>query len=569
MERSADEFTKNPALHHAVRNGDEAELASLLLSARIVMDVQHLEVLDISGARLGHEHQVGTEFNESLAEEVTTVGLYGVETSTMISVPQGWFLVAVRPLKDALGVFSSVAVGIIVDINMLEKLNFGRADPLVVLFNESGEVSSASYASRDASLRFPVTPDSEAIRVASEGRATLGTASIQGVDLHAAYSPVVLGSGAHGVFGVVLTSSPVLGLRDQLIANYIMVTAALVLLVLGVGYVVTKTITRRILRLRDSAVEIGKGNLDVRVDEESQDEMGILAHEFNRMADSLNEKNRELGLANRNLEKRVFERTEELEDANARLLDAQAQMVRNEKLAAIGELSNGVPHDLRSPLGAIRNGVFFLKARLVKSDRLTTDPKVAEFLDVMDDRITRCDKIIGDLISYTHILPPELAPVDLLRALDAAFWVVGPMDRMTIVKDIQDDDLDVQADYNQLVKVFANLVVNAREAMPDGGELTISLKKSGPSAEMSFTDNGMGIEPDKLEKVFDPLYTTKIQGTGLGLAVCQQIISKHDGRLDVASKVGEGTTLTIWLPLRKYDGVEHAGLAGEVKTYDG
>ncbi|HCP24344.1 MAG TPA: hypothetical protein DIT90_09535, partial [Dehalococcoidia bacterium] len=144
LERPADEFTKNPALHHAVRNGDEAELASLLLSARIVMDVQHLEVLDISGARLGHEHQVGTEFNESLAEEVTTVGLYGVETSTMISVPQGWFLVAVRPLKDALGVFSSVAVGIIVDINMLEKLNFGRADPLVVLFNESGEVSSAS-----------------------------------------------------------------------------------------------------------------------------------------------------------------------------------------------------------------------------------------------------------------------------------------------------------------------------------------------------------------------------------------------------------------------------------------
>ena len=569
LERPADEFTKNPALHHAVRNGDEAELASLLLSARIVMDVQHLEVLDISGARLGHEHQVGTEFNEALAEEVTTVGLYGVETSTMISVPQGWFLVAVRPLKDALGVFGSVAVGIIVDINMLEKLNFGRADPLVVLFNESGEVSSASYASRDASLRFPVTPDPEAIRVASEGRATLGTASIQGVDLHAPYSPVVLGSGAHGVFGVVLTSSPVLGLRDQLIANYIMVTAALVLLVLGVGYVVTKTITRRILRLRDSAVEIGKGNLDVRVDEESQDEMGILAHEFNRMADSLNEKNRELGLANRNLEKRVFERTEELEDANARLLDAQAQMVRNEKLAAIGELSNGVPHDLRSPLGAIRNGVFFLKARLVKSDRLTTDPKVAEFLDVMDDRITRCDKIIGDLISYTHILPPELAPVDLLRALDAAFWVVGPMDRMTIVKDIQDDDLDVQADYNQLVKVFANLVVNAWEAMPDGGELTIFLKKSGPSAEMSFTDNGMGIEPDKLEKVFDPLYTTKIQGTGLGLAVCQQIISKHDGRLDVASKVGEGTTLTIWLPLRKYDGVEHAGLAGEVKTYDG
>ena len=329
-----------------------------------------------------------------------------------------------------------------------------------------------------------------------------------------------------------------------------MVTAALVLLVLGVGYVVTRTITQRILRLRDTAVEIGNGNLSVRVEETISDEMGTLAHEFNRMADSLNDKNTQLELANRNLEMRVFERTEELEQANAQLLDAQSQLVRTEKLAAIGELANGVAHDLRSPLGAIRNGVFFLKARLTKSDKLTTDPKIAEFLDVMDNRITHCDKIIGDLIAYTHIGPPEYAPVNLTQALDSAIWVIGLPSGLTIVKELGDEEIEVQADLDQLVKVFSSLAVNAQEAMPEGGVLTISLKKTESTVALAFTDNGIGMDSEELDKIFDPLYTTKIQGTGLGLAVCQQIIAKHNGRLDVSSLQAVGTTFTVVLPLK-------------------
>ena len=181
-----------------------------------------------------------------------------------------------------------------------------------------------------------------------------------------------------------------------------MVTAALVLLVLGVGFVVRRSITQRILRLRDGAVEIGHGNMSVRIEENSNDEMGTLAFELNRMADSLNEKNSQLEQANRNLETRVFERTGELGQANAQLLEAQNQLIRTEKMAALGGLSAGVAHDLRNPLGAIRNGVYSLKARLVKSDRLMTEPRVAESLEIMDECVTQCDKIIGDLL-----FPPE------------------------------------------------------------------------------------------------------------------------------------------------------------------
>ena len=227
---------------------------------------------------------------------------------------------------------------------------------------------------------------------------SLGTAVLGEREQRTSYAPVELEGGTQGIFGVVLNTSPVVRLWDQLIANHVMVTAALVLLVVGVEFVVTRFITQRILRLRDGAIEIGNGNMSVRIEESSNDEMGTLAFEFNRMADSLNEKNSQLEQANRNLETRVFERTKELEQANAQLLEAHNQLIRPEKMAAIGELSAGVAHDLRNPLGAIRNGVYFLKARLVKSDRLMTEPRVAESLEIMDECVTQCDKIIGDLL---------------------------------------------------------------------------------------------------------------------------------------------------------------------------
>lgn len=186
----------------------------------------------------------------------------------------------------------------------------------------------------------------------------VGSAIINGKKLKTAYVPVALGNVSRSAFLVSLTKSPVVGLRDSLVANLLMVTAALSLLVLGVGYMVTRAITRKLLRLRDGAVEIGNGNLSFRIEENTNDEMGTLAREFNRMSDRLKEKNNQLKQANRDLEHRVLERTEELQQANVQLLDAQSQLVRTEKFGALGELSTGVAHDIRNPRGAIRNGIF-------------------------------------------------------------------------------------------------------------------------------------------------------------------------------------------------------------------
>ena len=230
-----------------------------------------------------------------------------------------------------------------------------------------------------------------------------------------------------------LTKLPVVGLRDRLIANHLIVTAALSLLVLSVGYTVTRAITRRILRLRDGAVVIGNGNLSFRIEENTHDEIGTLAHEFNRMSGRLNEKNNQLEQANHDLERRVSERTEELQQANVQLLEAQSQLVRTEKFGVLGELSAGVAHDLRNPLGAIRNGIFFLKTRLTKSEALAAEPKVAEYLQIMDERITQCDKIIEDLISFTRISSPNYAVVTLSDVLETTLSSIDVPDGITVV----------------------------------------------------------------------------------------------------------------------------------------
>ncbi len=293
----------------------------------------------------------------------------------MVQILGGWFLVSIRPLRDSEGIVGSVAVGKLIDFNSLADMNFGRSDPLLMLLGADDSVVAASFPSGDKSTHFLIEPEPEYVAAARSGQISVGWAMVDGERRRKAYVPVALGSGSRSVFAVSLTKSPVVSLRDGLITDHIMVIAALSILVLGVGYVVTQTITKRIMRLRDGAVEIGNGNLSFRIEESSNDEMGTLAREFNRMSDRLNEKNTQLEEANLDLELRVSERTEELQQANNQLIETQIQLVRTEQFGALGELSAGVAHDLRNPLGAIRNGIYFLKSRLAKSSELYTSPR--------------------------------------------------------------------------------------------------------------------------------------------------------------------------------------------------
>jgi len=309
LERSASALAENPSILRAVLASDHLLIKSFIHESRMKYGLQHLEIVDRNGLALGHEHETGPGVDSNELDGLKALGMSELQTTKMVETQRGWFLVSIRPLLDSGQFIGSIGVGKLIDSNLLSAMNFERKDPILALLNSNGDVASVSYVSSDPSTHFSIIPDIESATSARGGEVVIDSAIIDGKKLKTAYVPAVMGNGSRGVFLVSLTKSPVVGLRDSLIANHLMVTAALSLLVLGVGYMVTRAITRKLMRLRDGAVEIGNGNLSFRIEENTNDEMGTLAREFNRMSDRLKEKNNQLEQANRDLEHRVLERT--------------------------------------------------------------------------------------------------------------------------------------------------------------------------------------------------------------------------------------------------------------------
>lgn len=244
------------------------------------------------------------------------------------------------------------------------------------------------------------------------------------------------------------------------------------------------------------------------------------------------------------LEKQVQERTVELREAQGRL-------VRAERLAAIGELSAGVAHELRNPLGAIKNAAYYIKGKLRGSD-LARDSRVGEFLEIMGEEVESSNQIITDLMDFARVNPPNLSPTTYETVVENTLSRIEINKNVNVIKAFEPAfRRQVLVDSEQLRRAFANLIKNADEAMPEGGTLTISARAADGFVELQFRDTGHGISEADLPKIFDPLFTTKPKGIGLGLAIVKQIIERHAGSISVTSKPGEGATFTIRLPVNK------------------
>jgi PAS domain S-box-containing protein len=241
------------------------------------------------------------------------------------------------------------------------------------------------------------------------------------------------------------------------------------------------------------------------------------------------------------LEKMVEERTRELKEAQERL-------IRQERLAVLGQLTGGIGHELRNPLGSIRNIAYFLNTIL---EEPTEDIKDA--LDILDQEVAKSDRIIRGLLDFAHAKIPihqDVVVNDILKEVLASLDIP---ENITVKKELDKRLPAVPGDRNQLSQVFGNILFNGIQAMPEGGQLTIKTsvsKRSEPGwVSVSITDTGMGVSEENRKKIFEPLFTTKPQGIGLGLALTQMLVEGHGGTIELESEVGKGSTFTVKLPV--------------------
>jgi signal transduction histidine kinase len=222
------------------------------------------------------------------------------------------------------------------------------------------------------------------------------------------------------------------------------------------------------------------------------------------------------------------------------------RMSRADKLATIGELAAGAAHEIRNPLTAIKSSLQYLKPK-------RQDEKENRLLDNALEETERIDEILSGLLSFSRPAGIKKEKGNLTETLEESLQLISfqlKKQKIKVSRDFPSSPLYLKGDKAQLKQVFLNLFLNSLQAMKDGGELKIEVSLSeGGRALVAITDTGEGIPEEKLDKIFDPFFTTKKGGTGLGLSICYGIVQSHQGEIEVKSKVGQGTTALVKLPL--------------------
>jgi len=290
---------------------------------------------------------------------------------------------------------------------------------------------------------------------------------------------------------------------------------------------------------------VAAGERNVQSSIESRDEIGDLAERFNDMSRSLLERENRIIELNRDLEEKVQLRTAELEEKNRLLVQTREELLRVEKLAAIGELAAGVAHEINNPMAIIRGNTELLQLSVPEDD-----PNREE-VDTIFQQVKRVERIVANLLKFARREQRELGQVRLNDLLHEIVGQIGhqvAMDEIKVVEEYAGEAEEVDGDGDQLRQVFTNLVLNAVQAMPEGGVLTLRTAELAERVQVRISDTGVGIALENLRQVFNPFFTTKASGTGLGLSVSYGIVREHGGSIDIESTPGSGSTFTVVLP---------------------
>jgi signal transduction histidine kinase len=239
--------------------------------------------------------------------------------------------------------------------------------------------------------------------------------------------------------------------------------------------------------------------------------------------------------------------------AEKKLRNAQDELIRGEKLAILGQMAGGVGHELRNPLGAIKNAVYFLNMALEEPD-----PEIKETLDILENEVLTSERIISSLLGFARSKPPVRRKVRVKDCIQEALSRVIVPDKVDVVSQLDETLPTILVDPDQLLQVFGNILLNAIQAMPEGGKLVLGAEVQHASwMTISFSDTGVGIPKENLAKLFEPLFTTKAKGIGLGMAITKTLVEANGGAIEVHSEVGKGSTFTVKLPVLREEENRH------------
>lgn len=304
--------------------------------------------------------------------------------------------------------------------------------------------------------------------------------------------------------------------RDRLIAFIVLG----LLLILTIA-VFSRRFTQPISELSQAAQKVTAGDLEFKVPVAGPEEVSRLSNTFNEMLAGLRT-------------------TRELED----------QLQRAERSAVVGRLASGIAHEIRNPLNFINLSIDHLREKYapqVEPDRR----EYTHILTTIKDEIARLNRLVSDFLSYGRPAKLKLREIDSRALIEEVRSLVNAKSTLQNVRinidQNGDGDAHLMADPEQLKTCFSNLMINAVQAMPEGGSLDIALKSDPDTVEIDFSDTGPGIEADAIEQVFEPYYSTKETGIGLGLPLTRKIIEEHGGEISVSSEPGKGTTFTVIL----------------------
>jgi signal transduction histidine kinase len=535
----------------AVAQRDLAALEELTLPLLLNNKVEVLSVLDAQGVELltlarqpeaaTYVRTTGTNLAGFAPVRRVLDGvsdLEGDKYAGLITTHLGAYLFTTAPVKRDGQLVGVMALGSRLDTLVAELKAQSQAD--VIVLDANGKFLATTLARPDEGYGLlEIEP-----QALSAAPSTLRSLQLYQRPYESLYAPLVIRREPVGMLAAVLPSQYIFD-TQALSRNIIgVIFTFLTIAIIVLGFALAQYIVRPILRLRAISQAVAAGDLEQKTGLEQDDEIGELAGAFDTMTERLRERTRVAA----QLYQETLLRNKELAAANAQLRAAQQQLIQSEKMAAIGQLTAGIVHDVKNPLA----GAMGLAELMVDDDGV--DESSRQNLSLIIENIKRANRIVGDLMKFARQSSLEMQCNDMRGTIETVLRLTGYMARQSKVElraDLPESPVMMNYDPQLIEQVLVNLVQNGIQAMPNGGPLVITLRQRDEMVTIAVRDSGTGIRPEHLNRIFDPFFTTKPAGvgTGLGLSVSYGIVSNHGGRIDVESALGEGTTFTVWLPV--------------------